>query len=216
MYLYELEIGTPVRIECTNMIHTISFDTVVKGKRGSEVIVNAIRREQLLVNFDSDKVRKSVIVSVEGKDVIFSKVTVYKVTENKEAAHVLCCESEGIATNRRSAQRFIMNVPCMFTLSKDSHVKHATLHDIGLTGFSFLSRDTIDLGEMIEASFNDTATSNLASILYFKGEIVRVDESTISGLYSYGVKIDKESKQLQDFVMKLQRRRLAMSAKRRE
>ena len=209
VYLYELNVGVPLTIECTDMIHTIKFEAVIKGKKGKALLIEAIRKEGVLINFDAKKIKKSIKVEVKGKEIIFSRVLIKKILLGEgEVIHELHCDSESIEENRRASKRFKIDEPCMFNINSEYNVKYATLHDICFTGFSFLSNEIIDLDKSVKVTLNDTS-DRVSNALYLEGKIVRVDESSIPGLYSYGVQLKKESKQLQSFLIKLQRRRMA-------
>lgn len=206
MVLEELGVKTQVIVQSRTKIDTIEFNAVITDIDKVGVWLDIDKADDKIINFTSDDVKSDIIAYVGEKMFVFKNVKILIEGHDGKKSHYCWKGTVGELVNRRSTPRYIVNRTCSMRRNRHSGVTRAHLKDVSQEGFAVICTGEPKLGDLINISLTLDGT-----LLFFEGEAVRIieDNSHLFGERKLvGCKLLNDNKNLNQWIMRIQRERL--------
>lgn len=230
MYITELEEGAKVEIQASDGIKSITLESAIASIKDQEdilkldqvheakpnikfIVLNPIRRDDLLINFVSDYVFSHLIAIVDGnKPVIWRNVTIVNIRLPKYGSvHILMTSREGETYNRRQHYRVTLDCEGLIRIrtAEKETIFNVFVKDISESGigFSIKGNQGLERGSRCIVEFKDAGSGQeIRSDVV----IIRVQEME-NNRYMMGCKIRQRSAEIAKFINKKQKDRMKRS-----
>lgn len=227
MYITDLEEGAKIEILASDGIKSINLESAVASVQHQEdldrlekvreakpnmkfIVLNPIRREDLLINFVSDYVASHLIAIVEGdKPFIWRNVSIVNLRLPKYGSvHILMTSREAVPYNRRQHYRVTLDCDGVVKIrtAERETILNVFVKDISEAGigFSMKGRQGLDKGSGCIVEFRDPGSGQeiRADVV-----IIRVQELENERVMM-GCKIRQRSAVIAKFINKKQKERM--------
>jgi hypothetical protein len=227
MFVNDLTPGTKVSIEASNSDAKVNLKTAVANISDAAdvervnaikkenpsvkfVIVDAIREQDLLINFNADGVTNSLVWILNDKPQIWSGVAIRNVKlPVYGSVHLIVSKKEAVSYNRRQNFRVFMGVEGTVKKTETDEPKSVTVKDISESGIAFLikAENEYQKGDILHISFIAGANAtnfNLAIVVIRK-------ESLPDGRLLYGCRLKNRSELVAKLVNQRQHEQMKAS-----
>lgn len=209
MKLYEITEGEPIQVIVSIGKNKLEFMTIVEACKGEVVLVEPIRYEGKLLDFNSDQIDITVMYVVNGeKPMIWQKCAIRYVQTKELQYHAIICKKDGVHWNRRESFREYVGM-AGFVVSEDTRKRwDIIVKDISTDGVAFVinSEDVSkeDIGNF-HLEFEDPG-SNLN--IRLNGRVVR-EETVDENRKVFGAAMKKANVDIGVYILQKQRRDIA-------
>jgi len=175
----------------------LEFESVVVGKIGDYILIEPVRVNGKVVNFEIGNVLIDMLLSrSDKKPIIWKRVLLKNTIYKNKTYYKVIPTGDGFEINRRDAFRLNVEAKGVVQVGTNSVPLDVIVKDISENGFSFISKDNIDrpLKSTVRLVFSDINKSlNLNGILVRKEKI---DQSK----YFYGCVLNIKSLLLSQYM----------------
>lgn len=205
MYLEDLNIGAELIVKSVGFDNKVEFNTKIISKNGHKVLLDAIRKDNRLINFKSDFVKTDLQYN-GGEDnaiFIFENADIENIyLKDEEFAHRISSRILGTRLNRRSVIRFSLDKANTCLLKTKDNTEYANIKDVSVNGMCVISNIKASEGEIISIDFTDNSVEKKK--IHLLAKIVRVDENK-NFKNVYGCQLIRMSSDYEKYVMSIQR-----------
>jgi len=175
----------------------LEFDSVVFAKIGDYILIEPVRVNGKVVNFEIGKVLiDMLLIRKDKKPFIWKRVLLKNTIYKNKTYYKVIPTGDGFEINRRNAFRLYIEVKGVVQIGTNSVPLDVIIKDVSENGFSFVSKDNIEkpLRSTVRLVFADINKSiNLNGILVRKEKI---DQSK----YFYGCVLNIKNQMLSQYI----------------
>ena len=180
MKIYEIAEGESIQITATCGKATVQYNTQIIQVVNNILLVEPIRHDGTIINFESDNVHMSVIYIQEGgKPVVWENCLVKIMPYQKKKFHAIYSNGESKRLNRRQAFRQYVGVQGTLIPEQTKQQIEVTVKDVSTSGVSFVAAPGLKVSDI--GNFHLVYEDNDLKIsVQISGTVVReeqVDES---------------------------------------
>lgn len=205
MFIKEILPESEVILTCRLGKEKRSFTTkvIASHKDENSIIVEAIRHNDTVINFDIDDMVLEFQVD-KSKAVMFKVDKIQNIVIKGKTYHLIKSDSDASPVNRRGAVRVPLGVACELKYGPKRTKIDCYVHDISSTGISFTIKTEADINRGDELNCSFVYGENRTNFKIFATAVRAVrDEKT--GYLIVGAKFKSSSDAIGKFVMELQR-----------
>ena len=197
MLLSELEQGAKVLLLLTIDGKHFEFETIVQGKHKHDVLLEPIRKDQKILNVQSDQVDVDIMYMREDdKPILWKEVKMDCIRHKHKIYYASEAANEGREYNRRGAYRLY--------IGEEIHLK-----DLSNTGFAFIYKEELKDadGAFVYMTYMAQYEKKVTEIALF-GKIVRTMPLD-DGRFLYGCALMKKNEMIGHYINQKQMEQLA-------
>ena len=167
MLLSELEQGAKVLLLLTIDGKHFEFETIVQGKHKHDVLFEPIRKDQKILNVQSDQVDVDIMYMREDdKPILWKEAKMDCIRHKHKIYYASEAANEGREYNRRGAYRLYIGEEIHARIGHSGREKIVHLKDLSNTGFAFIYNKACQILERIQCL--SSLTDKDAHIFSFK------------------------------------------------
>lgn len=208
MKLYEINEGESIQITATCGNATAQYQTQVIQVVSNVLLVEPVRHDGVIINFESSSVKMSVIYIQEGeKPVIWENCVVKVMQYQKQKVHAIYSERESKRLNRRQAFRQYVGLPAALIVDETRERIDVTLKDVSTSGMSFVASPSLEAGKIgsFRLVYEDP---DLKIIIQLAGVVVR-EEQVDENKKVFGCMLKQSSLNMNSYVATKQKLEIA-------
>lgn len=225
MFVSDLTPGTEVSIEASNKEAKINLKTTVANitetadidkinllrkdnKSLKFVILDPIREQNLLINFNAEGVTNSLVLIKEGKPQIWAGIAIKNLKlPSYGSVHIVVSKKEAVSYNRRQNFRIFIGLEGFLRRSEMDEPKLVTVKDLSEGGVAFIERgdgEKHQRGEILYLSFT---TGPNGTNFSFQIVVIRSEELP-DGRVLYGCRLKTRSEMLAKYINQKQQEQM--------
>ena len=144
MLLSELEQGAKVLLLLTIDGKHFEFETIVQGKHKHDVLLEPIRKDQKILNVQSDQVDVDIMYMREDdKPILWKEAKMDCIRHKHKIYYASEAANEGREYNRRGAYRLYIGEEIHARIGHSGREKIVHLKDLSNTGFAFIYKEEL-------------------------------------------------------------------------
>lgn len=159
MWLYELAEGEPIQIIASKNKSFVHYDTTVEACRQGIILVEPIRQNGIIINFQGEEVRCDVAyMEGEANPICWEGCAIQVVTIKGHKYHAIYSKKMSKKLNRREAYRQYLGLKGTLTLDGSRGGGSVIVKDISTTGVAFVGDPKLDMETVgnFQLDFDDT------------------------------------------------------------
>ncbi len=220
MFVSDLAPKTEVSVEASNKEARVNLKSKVANITDAEdvaivnaikrdnksvrfVILDAIREQDMLINFNAEGVTNSLVYIKDEKPLIWHGVTIKNLRLPVYGSiHIIVSEKESVSYNRRQSYRVFLGVEGAVKRTETDEPKTVTVKDLSEGGVAFVTKgkEEYQKGDILYISFQaepNGSTFNLSLV------VIRQDHMP-DGRVTYGCRLKNRSELVSKFITKKQ------------
>ena len=151
MLLSELEQGAKVLLLLTIDGKHFEFETIVQGKHKHDVLLEPIRKDQKILNVQSNQVDVDIMYMREDdKPILWKEAKMDCIRHKHKIYYASEAANEGREYNRRGAYRLYIGEEIHARIGHSGREKIVHLKDLSNTGFAFIYNKACQILERIQ------------------------------------------------------------------
>ena len=144
LLLSELEQGAKVLLLLTIDGKHFEFETIVQGKHKHDVLLEPIRKDQKILNVQSDQVDVDIMYMREDdKPILWKEAKMECIRHKHKIYYASEAANEGREYNRRGAYRLYIGEEIHARIGHSGREKIVHLKDLSNTGFAFIYKEEL-------------------------------------------------------------------------
>ena len=210
LLLSELEQGAKVLLLLTIDGKHFEFETIVQGKHKHDVLLEPIRKDQKILNVQSDQVDVDIMYMREDdKPILWKEVKMDCIRHKHKIYYASEAANEGREYNRRGAYRLYIGEEIHARIGHSGREKIVHLKDLSNTGFAFIYKEELKDadGAFVYMTYMAQYEEKVTEIALF-GKIVRTMPLD-DGRFLYGCALMKKNEMIGHYINQKQMEQLA-------
>ena len=210
MLLSELEQGAKVLLLLTIDGKHFEFETIVQGKHKHDVLFEPIRKDQKILNVQSDQVDVDIMYMREDdKPILWKEAKMDCIRHKHKIYYASEAANEGREYNRRGAYRLYIGEEIHARIGHSGREKIVHLKDLCNTGFAFIYKEELKDadGAFVYMTYMAQYEKKVTEIALF-GKIVRTMPLD-DGRFLYGCALMKKNEMIGHYINQKQMEQLA-------
>lgn len=210
MLLSELEQGAKVLLLLTIDGKHFEFETIVQGKHKHDVLLEPIRKDQKILNVQSDQVDVDIMYMREDdKPILWKGAKMGCIRHKHKIYYASEAANEGREYNRRGAYRLYIGEEIHARIGHSGREKIVHLKDLSNTGFAFIYKEELKDadGAFVYMTYMAQYEEKVTEIALF-GKIVRTMPLD-DGRFLYGCALMKKNEMIGHYINQKQMEQLA-------
>lgn len=206
MRLLELTEKSKLNLEIHINGHDLEFKSKVYAKVNDNILIEPVRVNEKVVNFESGLVLIDILFIREAKSpIVWKRVLLKNIVYNNKTYYKVIPSADGFEVNRRSAFRLYIGILGVAQVGVNSMAYNIIVKDISESGYSFVSDEDIEkpLKSTVRLVFLDNDKSYILT-----GILVR-KEKVNDKKYIYGCMLNSSNTLLNQYINFKQREILA-------
>ena len=211
MQLVDLEAKSTVSLEVIANNNRMEFKSFVVSKMNGYLVLEAVRVEGRVINFESSNIIINLLWIREGEvPMIWNRVAIRNIPIEGRTYYIAACMEEGSEINRRGAFRLYTGIEGLAQLGSAKPAFDVLVKNVSETGFSFISNDAAEntVNSTVRLAFFD-----LNKKFNLTGNVVRVEQLE-DGRCIYGCSLLVTNNVLNQYINEKQRDMLSKQSDR--
>lgn len=210
--LSEMTSGLKVHLTVTSGNDQLEFETSVVQAGEGHIIVEPVKYNNRILNFSNRSIIKDIIIDCLPLPEKYTDVDIETTMFENKKHHIVLCDREGTAVNRRNEFRVYVGSHVTAQLATLNQSVEAILKDVSIGGFSLvIRREGIDgivgwKGQIIKAVYYREGNKTKVPMVFI-GQVVR-EEDVDEGRVLVGCKSLRQPFGIEKFVAEMQREEL--------
>ena len=216
MFVSDLTPKTEVSIESSNKIAKVNLKTTVanitdpadvekinlikkENKSVKFVVLDAIREQDLLINFNAEGVTNSLIIILDDKPQVWHGVAIKNIKlPVYGSVHIIVSKKEAASYNRRQSFRVFVGVEGLVRRGEMDEPRPVTVKDISEGGIAIIARTNLQYqrGDVLHLSF----TAGSGGTNFNLSIVVIRQENLEDGRILYGCRLKNRSEVVAKFI----------------
>lgn len=208
MKLYEIAAGETIQIIARNENASVQYVAKVEFCEKKILFIEPIHYENKVVNFESDRIRNSIVYVKEGnKPIAWDGCVIKTLTYQKKRYQAIFSDRESKRYNRREAYRQYIGANGLLSIDATRKQMDVIVKDVSATGVAFVGEPTLSIEDIGAFHLNFEDAENRLNV-QIVGKAVR-DEQVDESKKVFGCVVKKSNINLNSYVVNKQNQEIA-------